>query len=80
MHYCCDRKARAASAQSFALWQQATIEITRSVHFIIACSRYAYIRVFLRALSVRGEPRIPTQRQRSGCNTTVDEEQDGIRE
>ena len=31
--YCCDRKARAASAQSFTLWQQATIEITRRVHF-----------------------------------------------
>jgi len=23
--YCCNRKARAASAQSFTLWQQATI-------------------------------------------------------
>jgi len=30
--WCCDRKARAASAQSFALWQQATIEITRRDH------------------------------------------------
>ena len=26
--YCCDRKSRAACAQSFTLWQQATIEIT----------------------------------------------------
>jgi len=26
---CCDRKSRAACAQSFAPWQQATIEITR---------------------------------------------------
>jgi len=26
---CCDRKSRAACAQSFALWQQATIEIMR---------------------------------------------------
>ena len=26
--------------------------------------------VFLRAHSIRGEPRIPAQRQRSGCNTT----------
>jgi len=29
-------KARAACAQSFALWQQATIEITRRDHSIIA--------------------------------------------
>jgi len=28
----CDRKARVASAQSFTLWQQATIEITRRDH------------------------------------------------
>jgi len=26
--YCCDQKSQAASAQSFTLWQQATIEIT----------------------------------------------------
>jgi len=26
--YCCDRKSRAAYAQSFALWQQATTEFT----------------------------------------------------
>jgi len=31
--HCCGRKARAASAQSFALWQQATIEFTRRDHF-----------------------------------------------
>ena len=30
--WCCDRKARAACAQSFALWQEATIEITRRYH------------------------------------------------
>ena len=29
---CCDRKSRAACAQSFALWQQATIEITQRDH------------------------------------------------
>jgi len=44
--FCCDRKARAASAQSFALWQQATIEITRRDHSIIACSRHIYMVVF----------------------------------
>ena len=30
--YCCDRKSRAAYAQSFALWQQATIEFTCHGH------------------------------------------------
>jgi len=30
--YCCDRKSRAAYAQSFALWQQATIEFTYHDH------------------------------------------------
>jgi len=39
-------KARAACAQSFALWQQATIEITRRNHFIIACSRQIYVVLF----------------------------------
>jgi len=37
---CCNRKSRAACAQSFALWQQATIEITRRDHSITACSRH----------------------------------------
>jgi len=41
--FCCDRKARAASAQSFTLWQQATIEITCHDHSIIACSHHIYI-------------------------------------
>ena len=30
--YCCNRKSRAAHAQSFALWQQATIEFTCHDH------------------------------------------------
>jgi len=34
---CCNRKAWAASAQSFTLWQQAIIEITRRDHSVIAC-------------------------------------------
>ena len=41
--YCCDRKAPPASVQSFTLWQQATIEIMRRDHSIIACSRATYI-------------------------------------
>ena len=32
--YCCDRKSRAAYAQSFVLWQQATIEFTSHDHFL----------------------------------------------
>ena len=61
---CCDRKARAASAQSFALRQQATIEITRRDHSIIACSYHIYMGVVLRAYPVRGESHI--QRNASG--------------
>ena len=34
--HCCDRKSRAAYAQTFALWQQATIETTCHDHSIIA--------------------------------------------
>jgi len=44
--FCCDRKARTASAQSFTLWQQATIEITRRDHSINACSRHKFMMVF----------------------------------
>ena len=43
---CCDRKSRAACAQSFAPWQQATIEISRRGHSIIACSRHIHIFLF----------------------------------
>ena len=53
--YYCDRKSRAACAQSFALWQQATIEIMLAISIIIACSRYIYYGVILHAHPVRGE-------------------------
>jgi len=43
---CCDRKSRTAYAQSFAPRQQATIEITRRDHSIIACSRHVYMVLF----------------------------------
>jgi len=39
-------KARAACAQSFALWQQATIDTTRRNHSSIVCSRHAYMLLF----------------------------------
>jgi len=43
---CCDRKARVASAQSFALWQQAKTEFMRRNHSRITCSRHGYILLF----------------------------------
>jgi len=48
----CDRKARAASAQSFTLWQQAAIDIMRRNHSIIACLHHIYMRIVLRAYPV----------------------------
>jgi len=53
--YCCDRKSRAACAQSFTLWQQATIEIMLTICLTIACSRYIYSDFILHAHYVRGE-------------------------
>jgi len=53
--YCCDRKSRAACAQSFTTWQQATIEIMLAISLTIACSRYIYNGVILHAHPVRGE-------------------------
>ena len=40
--FCCHWKSWAASAQSFTLWQQATIEITCRDHFIVTCSHHIY--------------------------------------
>jgi len=39
-HFVCDWKGRAASAQTFTLWHQATIKIPRRANFISACSRH----------------------------------------
>jgi len=44
--FCCDWKSRAAYAQSFALWQQATMEITWRDHSIIDCSGHIHIFLF----------------------------------
>jgi len=52
---CCHRKSRAACAQSFALWQQATTEIMQAISLTIACSYYIYNGVILRAHPIRGE-------------------------
>ena len=55
---CCDRKTRAASPQSFALWQQATTEITCHDHSIIACWSHICMGAVLRAHLVRDESHI----------------------
>ena len=45
-HFVAIGKAQAAYAQSFALWQHATIEFTCHDHSIIACSRHVYVVLF----------------------------------
>jgi len=45
-HLVAIEKARAAYAQSFTLWQQATIEFMCRNHSIIACLHHAYIVFF----------------------------------
>jgi len=49
---CCDKKARAASAQSFTLWQQVTIEITWWDHSIIAYWHHMCMGIALNARTV----------------------------
>jgi len=52
--WCCDQKARPASAQSFTLRQQATIQTTRGDHSVVACSRHVHIGAILSSHPVRG--------------------------
>jgi len=72
--FCCDRKSRAACAQSFAPWQQATIEITRRDHSIIACLHHIHNGVILHAHPVRGE----SQNQRNTTGEVATIVNDGI--
>jgi len=67
--FCCDRKSRVASAQSFAPWQQATIEIMLAISLTIACSRYTYDGVILHAHPIRGESH--NQRNTTGVVLTM---------
>ena len=53
--FCCDRKSRAACAQSFSPWQQATIEIMLAISLTIACSRYIHNGFIFHAHPVQGE-------------------------
>jgi len=59
--YCCDRKSRAACAQSFALWQQATVEClflhAMSILLLLVRATRMY-GVVLHAHPVRGESHI----------------------
>jgi len=68
IHFC-HQKARTACAQSFTLWQQATIEFTWRNHSIIGYSNHIYMGVVLCAHSVCGELRI--QRNASGVVATI---------
>jgi len=68
--YCCDRKVRAACAQSFTLWQQATIEIIRRDHSIIACSFHIYMGIILRTHPIHGESHIQCNTNREVATTT----------
>jgi len=52
------------NAQSFTLWQQATIEITRHDHFIIALFVPQIYGVMFRAHPVRGESHIQRNSKR----------------
>ena len=74
---CCHRKAWAASAQSFTLWQQATMEITRRDHSIIACLCHKiWVLIFMHILFVVNHTfncRLHIQRQPTGCNSTKKE-------
>jgi len=67
--HCCDWKSRAACAQSFAPWQQATIEIMFAIPLTIACSRHIYHGVILHAHPVRGESH--NQRNNTGQVATA---------
>jgi len=67
--WCCDRKSRAAYAQSLALWQQATIEFTCHDHSIIACSRHIYVWCCSSRTSRSWWITQSTQHHRRGCNT-----------
>ena len=48
-------ETRTACVQSFAPWQQATIEIMLAISLTIACSCYIYYGVILHADPIRGE-------------------------
>ena len=66
---CCDRKSWAAYAQSFALWQQATIKFTCHDHSIIDCSRRIYVWCCTSPTSRSWWLTQSTHHHRRGCNS-----------
>jgi len=66
---CCDQISQAACVQSFAPWQQATIEIMLAISLTVACSRYTYDGVILHAHPVCGESH--NQRNTTGEVATI---------
>jgi len=75
----CDRKSRAACAQSLVLWQQATIEFTCHDHSVIACSCHIYVCCYSSRTSRSWWITHLTQRHRRGCNTGSGRPQGGKR-
>jgi len=78
--FCHDGKAGAASAQSFTLWQQATIEIERRDHFesmvassnsMVACLRHVHSILHMCAILCAHPARYvhSTPRRPWGCNS-----------
>ena len=63
--------ARAASARSFALWQQSNNRDPAPQSLYYCLFAPCIYSVFLCLHSVRGEPCISAQRQRSGCNSAI---------
>ena len=68
---CCDRKSRAAYAQSFALRQQATIEFTCHDHSTIAYLRHIYVWCCSSRTSHSWWITQSTQHHRRSCNTAI---------
>jgi len=68
--FCCDRK-RPSSMCAKLRNVAASSKFDRPTRSLYYCLFAPHIRsVFLRAHSVRGEPRISAQRQQSGCNVS----------
>jgi len=66
----CDRKARAPSAQSFTLWQQATLEIMRRNHSSIACLHHIIYAYCYSRISRSWWIAHPMQCERRDCSST----------
>ena len=65
---CCDRKSRAACAQSYAPWQQATIEIMRR-NLLLLLARATHIYRYSSRTSRSWWITQSKQRHRRGCNS-----------